>query len=55
MDKERRILKIQNELVFYESLSSTPPYQFLNCTRGALNTTPETRAFIADYIKKGGH
>ena len=23
--------------------------------RQALNTTPETRAFIADYIKKGGH
>ncbi len=39
MDNERRILKIQNELVTYESYSSAPPYQFLGCKRGALNTT----------------
>jgi hypothetical protein len=41
-EKERRILKILNELIFYESLTSNPPYHFLNCTRGALNTTPES-------------
>ena len=40
MDEDRRILKIQNELVTYETFTATPPYQFLNCTRGALNTNP---------------
>ena len=39
-DEDRRILKIQNELVTYETFTSTPPYQFLYCARGALNTTP---------------
>jgi len=42
MDEDRRILKIQNELVTYETFTATPPYQFLNCTRGALNTIPES-------------
>ena len=40
MDEHRRILKIQNELISYETFTKAPPYQFLNCTRGALNTTP---------------
>ena len=39
-DEDRRILKVQHELVIYEKFSSTPPYNFLNCTRGAFNTTP---------------
>ena len=38
LDHERRILKIQNELVTYESYTTRPPYHFENCRRGALNT-----------------
>jgi hypothetical protein len=40
LDEERRILKIQNELVSYERYTASPPYQFLDCRRGALATTP---------------
>ena len=40
MDDERRILKIQNELVTYGRYTTSPPYQFLECKRGALNTQP---------------
>ncbi len=38
LDDERRILRIQNELVTYERYTTTPPYQFENCKRGALGT-----------------
>jgi hypothetical protein len=38
LDDERRILKIQNELVAYERYTTTPPYQFENCKRGILGT-----------------
>ena len=38
MDNERRILKIQNELATYDRYTTSPPYQFLGCKRGALNT-----------------
>jgi hypothetical protein len=38
LDDERRILKIQNELVTYERYTTEPPYQFENCKRGALGT-----------------
>jgi hypothetical protein len=38
LDDERRILKIQNELVTYERYTSSPPYQFEECKRGALGT-----------------
>jgi hypothetical protein len=38
LDDERRILKIQNELVTYERYTAAPPYQFENCKRGALGT-----------------
>jgi hypothetical protein len=38
VDDERRILKIQNELVTYERYTAAPPYQFENCKRGALGT-----------------
>lgn len=40
MDNERRILKIQNELITYKSFTTRPPYRFLGCERGALNTRP---------------
>jgi len=38
LDDERRILKIQNELITYESYTTAPPYRFENCRRGALGT-----------------
>jgi hypothetical protein len=38
MDNERRILKVQNELVSYERYTTSPPYQFAGCERGALGT-----------------
>jgi hypothetical protein len=38
MDEERRILKVQNELVTYEKYTTSPPYQFAGCERGALGT-----------------
>ena len=38
LDNERRYLKIQNEMVDYERYSTSPPYQFLDCKRGALDT-----------------
>ena len=38
LDDERRILKIQNELVAYERYTTTPPYRFENCKRGVLGT-----------------
>jgi hypothetical protein len=42
LDNERRILKIQNELVTYERYTTKPPYQFENCGRGALGTQAST-------------
>jgi hypothetical protein len=42
LEKERRILKIQNELVTYERYTPRPPFQFLDCERGALNTHAES-------------
>jgi hypothetical protein len=42
LDDERRILKIQNELVTYERYTSSPPYQFEGCKRGALGTQPSS-------------
>jgi hypothetical protein len=38
LDDERRILKIQNELVTYERYTTESPYRFENCKRGALGT-----------------
>lgn len=38
LDDERRILRIQNELITYERYTTDPPYQFKNCSRGALGT-----------------
>ncbi len=39
LDKDRRILKVGNELIAYENYTTSPPYQFQNCKRGALNTS----------------
>ena len=38
LEDERRILRIQNELITYERYTTDPPYQFKNCSRGALGT-----------------
>ncbi len=43
LEEGRRLLKIGRELIAYENYTTTPPYQFLNCQRGALNTTPVGR------------
>ncbi len=40
MDNERRVLRIQDELVVYERYTTIPPYQFTGCRRGALGTRP---------------
>ncbi len=37
----RRILRIGNELVSYSGYTTTRPYKFTGCKRGALNTSPE--------------
>lgn len=38
MDDDRRIVRIQNELIAYARYTTTPPYRFENCTRGMLGT-----------------
>jgi len=38
MDDKRRILKVQNELINYERYTTSPPYRFEGCERGALGT-----------------
>jgi hypothetical protein len=53
MDEGRRILKIQDELVSYESCTARPPYQFVGCQRAFLGTqpasyTPGTRVGLLD-------
>ncbi len=40
LDDERRILKIQDELITYRGYTVHPPYQFLDCQRGALGSHP---------------
>lgn len=40
MDNERRYLKIEDELITYESYTTAPPYKFLGLQRGALKSTP---------------
>ena len=39
MDDERRLLKIDKEIVEYAEYTTEPPYEFRGCRRGALNTT----------------
>lgn len=43
LEDGRRILKIGRELISYENYTTTPPYQFTDCGRGALNTTRVSR------------
>ena len=43
LEDNRRILKVGTELVAYETYTTSAPYQFLNCQRGALNTTRVSR------------
>ncbi len=38
LEEGRRFLKIGNELATYEHYTTTPPYRFTGCARGALNT-----------------
>jgi hypothetical protein len=38
LDNERRILKMQDELISYGRYTTSPPYQFLDCQRGALGS-----------------
>jgi hypothetical protein len=40
LDDERRLLRIQNEIISYEKYSTALPYQFTGCQRGALGTHP---------------
>ena len=40
LEDGRRYLKIGNELVIYKNYTTTQPYQFIGCERGALNTSP---------------
>jgi hypothetical protein len=44
LDDARRILKIQNELISYERYTTSPPYQFLGCERGALGSQASSYA-----------
>ena len=41
LEKGRRMLKIGTEIISYENYTTEPPYKFLNCKRGALNTKAE--------------
>lgn len=43
LEEGRRFLKIGTELITFENYSTNPPYRFMGCVRGALNTTPVTR------------
>lgn len=38
MEKGRRLLQIDNELVTYENYTTKPPYQFTGCARGVFNS-----------------
>ncbi|ULB34634.1 MULTISPECIES: alpha-amylase family protein [Proteiniphilum] len=40
LEDGRRYLKIGNELVSYKGYTTSPPYQFTGCQRGALHTSP---------------
>jgi hypothetical protein len=42
MENARRILKLGDELIEYTSYTTTAPYKFTGCKRGALNTTPQS-------------
>jgi hypothetical protein len=40
LEKGRRILKADKELIAYESYTTEPPFRFTGCKRGHINTTP---------------
>ena len=40
LEEGRRMLKMGTEIISYENYTTEPPYQFLGCKRGDLNTTP---------------
>jgi hypothetical protein len=42
MERNRRILKINTELIEYEGFTVTRPYKFTGCKRGHLNSTPRS-------------
>jgi len=44
LDKDRRLLKLQRELIEYEGYDAQPPYRFTGCRRGHLGTTPAAHA-----------
>lgn len=41
LDNDRRIVKIQKELVSYSSFTTKPPYRFEGCRRGELGTSAQ--------------
>lgn len=45
MSREMRLLKLGDELVEYESFTTTPPFQFIGCKRGQLDSK------VASYPK----
>lgn len=38
MEKGRRLLHIDDELIMFDSVSAEPPYAFIGCTRGCYNS-----------------
>ena len=44
MEKGRRLLQIDNELVTYENYTTEPPYQFTGCVRGVFNSKAASHA-----------
>lgn len=51
MEKGRRLLQIDNELVTYENYTTEPPYQFTGCVREYLTQKQPhmTKDNISDY------
>jgi len=39
-EEQMQTLRIQNELIHYKTYTSTPPYRFEDCVRGAFGTRP---------------
>lgn len=44
MEKGRRLLQIDNELITYENYTTEPPYQFTGCVRGVYNSKAAAHA-----------
>jgi hypothetical protein len=41
LDRHGRLLKVQSEIISYESYTTEPPFQFEGCKRGALGTAAQ--------------